>query len=96
MQPIDLNNLVEPYMDTGLYLAVTRDNTSVIGTGKTMRARLRRACHNASSQPESNGAQSAPLTLELCPISSDIPAFGFLLTNPLPPLFRRVIRFTIP
>jgi len=51
MQPIDLNNLVEPYMDTGLYLAVTRDNTSVIGTGKTMRDAMNEAAEHGYAEP---------------------------------------------
>jgi hypothetical protein len=51
MQPIDLNNLVEPYMDTGLYLAVTRDNTSVIGTGKTMRDAMKQAAEHGYTEP---------------------------------------------
>lgn len=51
MQPIDLNNLVKPYMDTGLYLAVTRDNTSVIGTGKTMRDAMKQAADHGYAEP---------------------------------------------
>lgn len=51
MQPIDLNNLVEPYMDSGLYLAVTRDNTSVIATGKTMRDALKQAADKGYAEP---------------------------------------------
>ena len=28
MQPVDLNKLVEPFLDTGLYLAVTKDKSA--------------------------------------------------------------------
>jgi hypothetical protein len=36
MKPVDLNALLANYYDTGLYLAVNKDLTSVVGTGKTI------------------------------------------------------------
>jgi hypothetical protein len=51
MQPIDLNKLVEPYFDTGLYLAVTRDNSSVIATGKTIREAMNQAAEQGYAEP---------------------------------------------
>ncbi len=36
MKPVDLDKLLGPYYDSGLYLAVTRDWQRVVGKGKTM------------------------------------------------------------
>ena len=36
MESVYINALVEKYYDTGLYLAVSTDRRSVVGTGKTI------------------------------------------------------------
>lgn len=51
MQPVNLNKLLANYYDTGLYLAVTRDRTQVVGTGKTMEAALEDAVHKDYKDP---------------------------------------------
>ena len=51
MQPVDLRKLVEPYLDTGLYLAVTEDNTSVVATGKTIRDAMNHAADQGCADP---------------------------------------------
>ncbi len=51
MKAVDLNALVAPYLDSGLYLAVTNDNTSVVGTGKTIREALNQAAERGYSEP---------------------------------------------
>ena len=64
MQAVDLNKLVEPYFGTGLYLAVTKDNTAVVATGKTIQDAVdqaadhgwpRRTDHYASTHSQRNG-----------------------------------------
>jgi hypothetical protein len=51
MEAIDLNKLVEPYFDSGLYLAVTRDNTSVVATGKTIQDAVDHAAAQGCPEP---------------------------------------------
>lgn len=51
MKPVDLNKLVEPYFDSGLYLAVTRDKTSVVATGKTIQDAADRAAAQGCAEP---------------------------------------------
>lgn len=49
--PVDLNKLVEPFLGTGLYLAVTKDKKSVVATGKTIREAMNSAAHEGCSEP---------------------------------------------
>lgn len=51
MQPVDLNKLVEPFLDTGLYLAVTKDKSSVVATGKTIRDAMNSAADEGCAEP---------------------------------------------
>ena len=51
MQPVNLNKLLANYYDTGLYLAITRDRTQVVGTGKTMEAAVEDAAHKGYKDP---------------------------------------------
>jgi hypothetical protein len=51
MQPVDLNKLVEPYFGTGLYLAVTKDNTAVVATGKTIQDAVDQAAGHGYAEP---------------------------------------------
>src|SRR5882762_8583677 len=51
MKAVDLNKLVEPYYDSGLYLAVTRDNTTVVATGKTIQDAVDQAAAQGCAEP---------------------------------------------
>jgi hypothetical protein len=51
MKAVDLNRLVEPYFDSGLYLAVTRDNTRVVATGTTIQDAEDQAAAQGCSEP---------------------------------------------
>jgi hypothetical protein len=51
MKPVDLNALVAPYFDSGLYLAVNKDKTTVVGTGKTIQDAVEQAAHHGYSEP---------------------------------------------
>lgn len=51
MEPVNLNKLVEPYFDSGLYLAVTKDNTSVVATGKTIQDAVDQAAAQGCAEP---------------------------------------------
>jgi hypothetical protein len=51
MKAVDLNKLVEPYLDSGLYLAVKSDNTSVVATGKTSKDAGDQAAARGCSEP---------------------------------------------
>lgn len=51
MKEIDLNQLVEPYFDSGLYLAVTRDHSSVVATGKTIQDAVDHAAAQGCPEP---------------------------------------------
>jgi hypothetical protein len=51
MQAVDLNKLVEPYFGTGLYLAVTKDNTAVVATGKTIQDAVDQAADHGYAEP---------------------------------------------
>jgi hypothetical protein len=50
-EAVDLNKLVDPYLDSGLYLAVTRDHTSVVATGKTIQEAANQAAAQGCSEP---------------------------------------------
>jgi hypothetical protein len=51
MKPVNLNKLVGPYLGSGLYLAVTRDNTTVVGTGKTIEDAVKYAANAGYADP---------------------------------------------
>ena len=51
MNPVDLNALVEKYYDTDLYLAINKDRTSVVGTGKTIQDAVEQAAHRGYTEP---------------------------------------------
>lgn len=51
MKPVDLNALLANYYDTDLYLAVNKDRTRVVGTGKTIQDAVEVAAHHGYSEP---------------------------------------------
>jgi hypothetical protein len=51
MKAVDINALVAKYYDTGLYLAVSEDRKSVVGTGKTIQDAVEEAAHHGHSEP---------------------------------------------
>jgi uncharacterized NAD(P)/FAD-binding protein YdhS len=51
MQAVDLKELLKDYYDTDLFLAVTRDRTRVVGTGKTMQDAVEKAAQHGHRDP---------------------------------------------
>lgn len=51
MEPVNLNALVEPYLDTDLYLAVTKEKTAVVATGLTIRDAMNNAAKEGCDEP---------------------------------------------
>jgi hypothetical protein len=51
MQPVNLSSLLEPYYDSGLFLAITRDRGRVVGTGKTIQDAAEAASQGGYNDP---------------------------------------------